>query len=185
MHWLRRIDYNGRRGCNEFCVISYRLWHSPEFECLISYALKDMLGQFVIAYMDDMLIIRFLTSVTLLASLNTSSRLNYLLKVSICQFHPPMKWILMDQTNVIAGTAWSTPVTVKELQHFFKFANFNFNFSQANHLMPSLSGSLLHTFPVLSLSLSLTDLIQTRLYVLHAGCMMPQGKPLLENCDLS
>ncbi|KAF5890590.1 Transposon Tf2-6 polyprotein, partial [Clarias magur] len=82
--------------------------------------------------------------------------------------------ILMDQTNVIAGTAWSTPVTVKELQHFVKIANFYQCFNQANLLMPSLSGSLLHTFPVLSLS-HRPDSNQT---LCPTFCMpKPQGKP--------
>ncbi|KAK3521961.1 hypothetical protein QTP70_020459 [Hemibagrus guttatus] len=107
--------------------------HKPAvFQSLINEVFQDILGKWVIAYIDDILV--YLTSLEEHVH-HVLSRLQQLyVKPEKCEFQRTTVTFLgyvisrqgveMDLTKVHAVTEWPNPTTVKELQRFLGFANF-------------------------------------------------------------
>ncbi|KAK3563236.1 hypothetical protein QTP86_018284 [Hemibagrus guttatus] len=107
------------------------------FQSLINEVFQDILGKWVIAYIDDILV--YLTSLKehvhhIRAILSRLQQNHLYVKPEKCEFHRTTIMFLgyvisrqgveMDLTKVQAVTEWPNPTTVKELQQFLGFANF-------------------------------------------------------------
>ncbi|KAL4009484.1 hypothetical protein ACER0C_003336 [Sarotherodon galilaeus] len=122
----------------EYLVMPFGLCNSPAvFQHLINDVLRDMLGRWVFAYLDDILIysrtevdhVRHVRAVL-------SRLLEYQLfcKLEKCAFHQRSTSFLgftissdgltMDPQKVQAVTQWPQPSSLKQLQSFLGFANF-------------------------------------------------------------
>ncbi|KAL0160767.1 hypothetical protein M9458_044492 [Cirrhinus mrigala] len=126
------------RGHYEYQVMPYGLANSPAvFQSFINEIFKDILNQYVIAYIDDILIYSKTEAEHVQHVRTVLSRLleNQLyVKAEKCEFHVPQTTFLgyqvsphgvkMDTTKVKAVTEWPQPTTIKELQRFLGFANF-------------------------------------------------------------
>ncbi len=125
------------RGHYEYQVMPYGLANSPAvFQTFINYIFRDLLNQYVVAYIDDILI--YSKSEEHIGQVrNVLSRLleNQLyVKAEKCEFHVKQTTFLgyhishegvrMDERKVRAVTEWPQPTTIKELQRFLGFANF-------------------------------------------------------------
>ncbi|KAK3557558.1 hypothetical protein QTP70_030488, partial [Hemibagrus guttatus] len=80
------------------------------FQSLINGVFQDILGKWVIAYIDNILVYS-----TSLEEHSTMSFLGYVIT---------REGVEMDVTKVQAATEWPSPYTVKELQRLLGFANF-------------------------------------------------------------
>lgn len=118
------------RGHYEYQIMPYGLANSPAvFQSLINEIFRDLLNQYVIAYIDDILIWGW--TYTVLSRL-LANRLY--IKAEKCEFHVRQTSFLgyhighqgvkMDESKVKAVTEWPQPSTLKELQRFLGFANF-------------------------------------------------------------
>ncbi|KAK3516007.1 hypothetical protein QTP70_000893 [Hemibagrus guttatus] len=107
------------------------------FQSLINGMFQDILGKWVIAYIDDILV--YSTSLEehvhhVREVLSRLQRHHLFIKSEKCEFHQTTMTFLgyvitrqgveMDVTKVQAVTKWPSPTTVKELQRFLGFANF-------------------------------------------------------------
>ncbi len=125
-------------GHYEYRVMPYGLSNSPSvFQCFMNEVFWEFLHQFMIVYIDDILIYsRNLAEhrhhVTRVLQ---RLRVHHLyLKLEKCEFHRSMvqflsynigpEGIQMDQGKVNAIQEWPLPQSVKELQRFLGFANF-------------------------------------------------------------
>ncbi|KAK3527309.1 hypothetical protein QTP86_020238 [Hemibagrus guttatus] len=94
-----KTAFHTTHGHYEYLVMPFGLTNAPAvFQSLINGVFQDILGKWVIAYIDDILVY----SISL-------------------EEHQGVE---MDVTKVQAVTEWPSPTTVKELQHFLGFANF-------------------------------------------------------------
>lgn len=94
-------------GHYEYQVMPYGLANSPAvFQSFLNEIFRDLLKQYVVAYIDDILIY----------SRSGEEHINHIRTV-----HEGVK---MDETKVKAVTEWPQPTTLKELQRFRGFANF-------------------------------------------------------------
>ncbi|KAK3506497.1 hypothetical protein QTP70_003044 [Hemibagrus guttatus] len=107
------------------------------FQSFINGVFKDILGKWVIAYIDDILV--YSTSLEehvhhVREVLSRLQRHHLFVKPEKCEFHQTTMTFLgyvimqqgveMDVTKVQAVTEWPSPTTVKELQRFLGFATF-------------------------------------------------------------
>ncbi|KAK3549515.1 hypothetical protein QTP86_002487 [Hemibagrus guttatus] len=137
----------------------YGVTNAPAvFQSLVNELFRDILNQFVIAYIVDILIysatledhVRHVRIVLTCLLQN-----NLYVKLEKCEFHRTTLTFLgyvlfpagveMDQSKVWAVTNWPVPTTVKELQRFLAFANFYRRFiwdysTIAGHLISLLNG---------------------------------------------
>ncbi|KAI2660547.1 Transposon Tf2-9 polyprotein [Labeo rohita] len=126
------------RGHYEYRVMPYGMANSPAvFQSFINEIFKDILNNFVIAYIDDILIYSKTKEEHINHVRTVLSRLlqhQLYVKAEKCEFHVHQTSFLgyhishqgvkMDDTKVLAVTEWPQPTTVKELQRFLGFANF-------------------------------------------------------------
>ncbi|KAK3519889.1 hypothetical protein QTP70_006639 [Hemibagrus guttatus] len=130
--------FHTTQGHYEYLVMPYGLTSAPAvFQSLVNEIFRDLLNQFVIAYIDDILIY----SATLKDHVHhvrmvlTRLLQNQLyVKLEKCKFHRMTLTFLgyvlspvvveMDQSKVQAVTNWPVPTSIKELQRFLGFANF-------------------------------------------------------------
>ncbi len=125
-------------GHYEYRIMPYGLSNSPSiFQCFMNEVFREFLHQFVMVYIDDILIYsrnlaehrHHVTQVL------QWLRVHHLyLKLEKCEFHCSTvqflgynispKGIQMDQGKVNAIQEWPLPQSVKELQRFLGFANF-------------------------------------------------------------
>ncbi|KAK3539355.1 hypothetical protein QTP70_003840 [Hemibagrus guttatus] len=125
-------------GHYEYLVMPFSLTNAPAvFQSLINGVFQDILGKWVIAYIDDILVYSTSLEEHMRHVWEVLSRLQWhclFVKPEKCEFHQTRMLFLgyvitrqgveMDVTKVQAVTEWSSPSTVKELQHFLGFDNF-------------------------------------------------------------
>lgn len=125
-------------GHYEYLVMSYGLANAPSvFQNLINSVLRDMLGRYVIAYIDDILVHSTSLEEHITHVRQVLRRLlqhQLYVKAEKCEFHQhtisflgyiiSTKGIAMDQRKTQAVVDWPAPRTVRELQCFLGFANF-------------------------------------------------------------
>ena len=126
------------RGHYEHLVMPFGLTIAPPvFQAFINDVLRDMLGQFVIAYLDDILVyspsqeshVRYVQAV-----LQRLLDNNLFLKGEKCEFHLQSvsflgyiissQGVTMDDHKVDAVVQWPKPSSIKELQKFLGFTIF-------------------------------------------------------------
>ncbi len=133
-----KTAFNTPSGHYEYLVMPFGLTNAPAvFQALINNVLRDMLNQFVLIYLDDILIF----SSSLQEHVKHVSKVlrclldNHLYaKPEKCEFHVTEVQFLgfiikpgqiqMDPQKVQAVVDWPIPLSVKEVQHFLGFANF-------------------------------------------------------------
>uniref|UniRef100_A0A4W5N4N7 ribonuclease H n=1 Tax=Hucho hucho TaxID=62062 RepID=A0A4W5N4N7_9TELE len=139
----------------------YGLTNSPAiFQSFINEIFKDLLNQFVIAYIDDILIYsrseaEHINHVKIVLSRLLNNQLY--VKAEKCEFHVKQTSFLgyrishhgvkMEEVKVQAVTEWPQPTTVKELQRFLGFANFYRQFIRNYSTVASPLTSLLKRKP--------------------------------------
>ncbi len=130
--------FNCTRGHYEYQVMPYRLTNSPAiFQSFINKIFQDLLNQFVVAYIADILIYskseaEHINHVKVVLSRLLENQLY--VKAEKCEFHVNQTLFLgyhishhgvkMDELKVQAVTECPQGTTVKELQRFLGFANF-------------------------------------------------------------
>ncbi len=149
------------RGHYEYQVMPYGLANSPAvFQSFINDIFRDLLNQYVIAYIDDILIYSKSEEEHIGQVRNVLSRLleNQLyVKAEKCEFHVKQTTFLgyrishegvrMDERKVRAVTEWPQPSTIKELQRFLGFANFYRRFIRNYSIVSAPLTSLLKGKP--------------------------------------
>ncbi|KAL0172449.1 hypothetical protein M9458_032760, partial [Cirrhinus mrigala] len=149
-----KIAFITPTGHYEYRVMPYGLSNSPSiFQNFMNKIYRDMLHQFVIIYIDDILIYspplqdhrRHVNQV-----LQRLREHHLYLKAEKCKFHKTTIHFLgyivtpagvqMDQRKVDAVRNWPLPTTIKEMQRFLGFANFYRRFiSHYNQLSAPLT----------------------------------------------
>ncbi len=148
-------------GHYEYRVMPYGLSNSPSvFQGFMNEVFREFLHQFVIVYIDDILIYsrnlaehrHHVTQV-----LEQLRKHHLYLKLQKCEFHRPtvqfLGYILsadgiqIDQGKVQAIHDWPQPQPVKELQRFLRFANFYRRFIQNFSLLSAPLTSMLRQKP--------------------------------------
>ncbi len=134
--WKTAFSTTG--GHYEYFVMPFGLANAPAvFQSFINEIFRDMLNQYVIAYIDDILIYsksedEHIEHVrTILTHLHEHQ---LFVKADKCEFHVQHTTFLgyhishhgveMDNSKIQAVTGWPQPSTIKELQRFLGFANF-------------------------------------------------------------
>ncbi|KAI2661157.1 Transposon Tf2-6 polyprotein [Labeo rohita] len=144
-------------GHYEYRVMPYGLANSPSiFQNFMNEIFRDMLHQFVVVYIDDILIYSNDLSSHISHVKQVLQRLRkyqLYLKGEKCEFHQDRVQFLgyyispegieMDPKKVAAVQDWPTPTTVKELQRFLGFANFYRRFIKGYSQITSVLTSLL------------------------------------------
>ncbi|KAK3506722.1 hypothetical protein QTP70_017705 [Hemibagrus guttatus] len=133
-----KTAFHTTHGHYEYLVMPFGLTNALAlFQSLINGVFQDILGKWVIAYIDNILV--YSTSLEehmrhVREVLSRLQRHRLFVKPEKCEFHQSTMSFLgyvitrqgveMDVTKVQAVTEWPSPSTVKELQHFLGFANF-------------------------------------------------------------
>ncbi|KAK3510407.1 hypothetical protein QTP70_005899 [Hemibagrus guttatus] len=141
--WIREGDewktaFHTTHGHYEYLVMPFGLTNaSVVFRSLINEVFQDILGKWVIAYIDDILV--YSTSLEehvhhVQAVLSRLQQHHLYIKPEKCEFHRTTITFLgymilrqgveMDLTKVHAVTEWPNPTMIKELQQFLWFVNF-------------------------------------------------------------
>ncbi|KAK3513361.1 hypothetical protein QTP70_012340 [Hemibagrus guttatus] len=148
--WIRKGDewktaFHTTHGHYDYRVMPFGLTNAPAvFQALINGVFHDLLGKWVIAYIDDILVysnspkehVRHVREV-----LSRLQRHHLYVKLEKCEFHRTTVTFLgyvisrrgveMDSVKVRSVTDWPAPTTIRELQRFL----------QAVHTELQLSGS--------------------------------------------
>ncbi|KAL0163719.1 hypothetical protein M9458_039472, partial [Cirrhinus mrigala] len=125
-------------GHYEYQVMPYGLSISPSvFQTFMNEVFREFLHQFVVVYIDDILIYSRNQAEHRQHVLQVLQKLrqhSLFLKLENCEFHQPTVQFLgynisaegvqMDQGKVDAILKWPMPTSVKELQRFLGFTNF-------------------------------------------------------------
>ncbi|KAK3544371.1 hypothetical protein QTP86_010148 [Hemibagrus guttatus] len=121
-------------GHYEYLVMPYGLANAPSvFQDFIHEVLREFLHRFVLVYIDDILIyFRY--------SFHQPS-------VQFLVYKIDSSGIQMDEGKITAIRNWPTPITVKELQRFLRFANFYRRFIQNYSSIANPLTSLLQNKP--------------------------------------
>uniref|UniRef100_A0A3B1JLN1 ribonuclease H n=1 Tax=Astyanax mexicanus TaxID=7994 RepID=A0A3B1JLN1_ASTMX len=133
-----KTAFSTTTGHFEYLVMPYGLSVSPSvFQAMVNDVLRDMIGHFVIIFIDDILIysrteVEHVQHVRKV--LKRLLQMQLYVKAEKCLFHQSSvsflgyvlseEVIKMDSAKVEAVLSWPTPRTVKELQRFLGFANF-------------------------------------------------------------
>ncbi|KAK3573221.1 hypothetical protein QTP86_015130 [Hemibagrus guttatus] len=156
-----KTAFHTTHGHYEYLVMPFSLTNAPAvFQSLINEVFQDILGKWVIAYIDDILV--YSTSLEehihhVRAVLSRLQQNHLYVKPEKCEFHRTTITFLgyvilrqgveMDLTKVQTVTEWPNPTTVKELQRFLGFANFYRRFIWNYSSMAGLLTSLLRGKP--------------------------------------
>ncbi|KAK3524084.1 hypothetical protein QTP70_018005 [Hemibagrus guttatus] len=133
-----KTAFHTTHGHYEYRVMPFGLTNAPAvFQALINGVFQDLLGKWVIAYIDDILVYSASPEEHVLHVREVLSRLqqhHLYVKLEKCEFHWSMVTFLgymisrrgleLDMVKVRAVTDWPAPTTVRELQRFLGFANF-------------------------------------------------------------
>ncbi|KAK3506488.1 hypothetical protein QTP70_002091 [Hemibagrus guttatus] len=156
-----KTAFHTTHGHYEYLVMPFGLTNAPAvFPSLINGVFQNILGKWVIAYIDDILV--YSTSVEehvrhVREVLSRLQRHHLFVKPEKCEFHQTTMTFLgyvitrqgveMDVTKVQAVTEWPSPTTVKKLQRFLGFANFYRRFIRNYSSVPGPLTSLLKGKP--------------------------------------
>ena len=133
-----KTAFRTRQGLYEYLVMPFGLTNAPAtFQAFIDSVLEEYLDQFVLVYIDDILVYSdtFEEHVKhVLKVLQKLQQAGLRLKISKCIFHQKQvkflgfivsdKGIEMDPDKVKSILEWPTPTNKKEVQSFLGFANF-------------------------------------------------------------
>ncbi|KAK3566144.1 hypothetical protein QTP86_028465, partial [Hemibagrus guttatus] len=133
-----KTAFHMTHGHYEYRVMPFCLTNAPAvFQALVNGVFQDLLGKWVIAYIDDILVYSTSMEEHVHHVREVLSRLqqhHLYVKLEKCEFHRTTVTFLgyvisrqgveMDAAKVQAITEWSTPTTVWKLQRFLGFANF-------------------------------------------------------------
>ncbi|KAK3570544.1 hypothetical protein QTP86_022080 [Hemibagrus guttatus] len=141
--WIRKGDewktvFHMTHSHYKYQVMPFGLTNAPAvFQALINGVFQDLLGKWVIAYIDDILVYSTSREEPVRHVREVLSRLqqhHLYAKLEKCEFHRTTVTFLgyvisqqgveMDAVKVRAVMEWPAPTTVRELQHFLGFANF-------------------------------------------------------------
>ncbi|KAK3507071.1 hypothetical protein QTP70_003881 [Hemibagrus guttatus] len=133
-----KTAFHTTHGHYEYRVMPFGLTNAPAvFQALINGVFHDLLGRWVIAYIDDILVysnspeehVRHVREV-----LSRLQRHHLYVKLEKCEFHRTtvtflgyvisQRGVEMDAVKVRSVTEWPAPTTIRELQRFLGFANF-------------------------------------------------------------
>ncbi|KAK3507066.1 hypothetical protein QTP70_003876 [Hemibagrus guttatus] len=130
-----KTAFHTTHGHYEYCVMPFA---PAVFQALINEVFRDLLGRGVIAYIDDILVYSASMKEHVIQVREVLTRLqqhHLYVKLEKCEFHRSVVTFLgyvilhqgveMDTVKVQAVTEWPEPPTVRELQRFLGFANFN------------------------------------------------------------
>ena len=133
-----KTAFRTRYGHFEYTVMPFGLTNAPAtFQAYVNEALRGLLDQTCIAYMDDILI--FSKSGEDHAShvreiLERLRQYKLYAKLSKCEFHVDevaflgfrvgVAGVAMDKSRVLAIQSWPSPLTFRDIQVFLGFANF-------------------------------------------------------------
>ncbi len=148
-------------GHYEYLVMPFGLANAPAvFQSFINEIFRDMLNQYVIVYIDDILIYSKSEDEHIKHVQTILSRLQehqLFVKAEKCEFHVQHTTFLgyhishhgveMDNSKIHAVTEWPQPSTIKELQRFLGFANFYRRFIRNYSMIASPLTSLLKGKP--------------------------------------
>ncbi len=133
-----KTAFSTTSGHYEYRVMPFGLANSPSvFQAFVNDVFRDMLSQFVIVYIDDILIYSDSLDTHVKHVRAVLKRLiqhQLYAKIQKCEFHQTQisflgyvissEGVTMDDSKVQAVLNWPKPTTVKELQRFLGFANF-------------------------------------------------------------
>ncbi|KAK3560881.1 hypothetical protein QTP86_022913 [Hemibagrus guttatus] len=136
--------FHTTHGHYEYRVMPFGLTNAPAvFQALINGVFQNLLGKWVITYIDDILVYSTSPEEHVLHVREVLSRLqqhHLYVKLEKCEFHQTTvtflgyvisrRGVQMDAVEVRAVTDWPAPTTVRELQRFLGFANFYRRFIQ-------------------------------------------------------
>ncbi|KAK3509259.1 hypothetical protein QTP70_027039 [Hemibagrus guttatus] len=133
-----KTAFHTTHGHYEYRVMPFGLTNAAAvFQALINGVFHDLLGRWVIAYIDDILVysnspeehVRHVREV-----LSRLQRHHLYVKLEKCEFHRTtvtflgyvisQRGVEMDAVKVRSVTEWPAPTTIRELQRFLGFANF-------------------------------------------------------------
>ncbi|KAK3566461.1 hypothetical protein QTP86_033942 [Hemibagrus guttatus] len=139
-----KTAFHTTHGHYEYQVMPFGLTKAPAvFQALINGVFHNLLGKWVIAYIDDILVysnspeehVRHVREV-----LSRLQRHHLYVKLEKCEFHRTtvtflgyvisQRGVEMDAVKVRSVTEWPAPTTIRELQRFLGFANFYRRFIQ-------------------------------------------------------
>ncbi len=147
------------RGHYEYLVMPFGLANSPSvFQSFINEIFKDILNQYVIAYVDDILIYSKSEHIEHVRTILSRLLKHQLyVKAEKCEFHVQNTTFLgyhishqgveMDTSKIQAVTECPQPSTIKEIQRFIGFANFYRCFIRNYSMIASPLTSLLKGKP--------------------------------------
>ncbi len=133
-----KTAFSTTTGHYEYLVMPFGLSNSPSvFQAFINDVFRDMLNQWVIVYIDDILIYSETYEEHVKHVRTVLKRLmqhQLYAKAEKCEFHQrtisflgyviSSGGVAMDEQKVRAVVNWPQPTTLKELQRFLGFANF-------------------------------------------------------------
>ncbi len=137
-----KTAFSTTSGHYEYRVMPFGLANSPSvFQAFVNDIFRDMLSQFVIVYINDILIYSDSLDTHVKHVRAVLKRLiqhQLYAKIQKCEFHQTQisflgyvinfEGVTMDDSKVQAVLNWPKPTTVKELQRFLGFANFYWRF---------------------------------------------------------
>ncbi len=152
-----KTAFSTTSGHYEYRVMPFGLANSPSvFQALVNDVFRDMLSQFVIVYIDDILIYSDSLDTHVKHVRAVLKRLiqhQLYAKIQKCEFHQTQisflgyvissEGVTMDDSKVQAVLNWPKPTTIKELQRFLGFANFYRRFIRSFSMVAAPLTSLL------------------------------------------
>jgi transposase InsO family protein len=137
-----KTAFRTRYGHYEYTVMPFGLTNAPATcQALINNALRDCLDDYAIAYLDDILIYSANEKEHIQHVKEVLRRLkdyNLELKPEKCEFHREeveflghmvgKNGVRISETKIKTIKEWATPKTVKDVQSFMGFVNFNRQF---------------------------------------------------------
>ncbi|KAK3508456.1 hypothetical protein QTP70_029425 [Hemibagrus guttatus] len=156
-----KTAFHTTHGHYEYLIMPFGLTNAPAvFQSLINEVFQDILGKWVIAYIDDILV--YSTSLEehvhhVQAVLSRLQQNHLYIKPEKCEFHRTtitflgyvisQQGVEMNLTKVHVVTEWPNPTMIKELQQFLGFANFYRRFIRNYSSVASPLTSLLQGKP--------------------------------------
>uniref|UniRef100_A0A673Z540 Gypsy retrotransposon integrase-like protein 1 n=1 Tax=Salmo trutta TaxID=8032 RepID=A0A673Z540_SALTR len=173
-------------GHYEYLVMPYGLKNAPAvFQSFVDEVLRDLLGQGVVVYIDDILIYSATRAKHVSLERNVLGRLlehDLYVKAEKCEFSKRFvsflryristNGVVMECDRVTAVRNWPTPGTVKEVQRFLGFANYYRRFIRGFGQVAAPITSLMKGGPVWLRWLAEADRAFSRLKALFTDALV-------------